>query len=147
MKTKMLFLTIAMLLDAAAVLAQNYKLHWFTMDAGGGTGSGDKYIVGGTVGQPAAAKSSAGNYTLSGGLWSILAAIQTTNAPLLALRRDRGDVIISWTDDGAGWVLETTPSLSAAWLSAGLSYRTNGTLIYVTETLPTGNRFYRLRKP
>ena len=46
-----------------------YILEWSTIDGGGGTSSGGRYIVSGTIGQPDAAWSAGGDYELLGGFW------------------------------------------------------------------------------
>jgi hypothetical protein len=147
MKTNKLFLATALLLAAASGRTQNYQLNWFNLDAGGGVSGGESFIVSGTLGQPASSKSLGGIYSLSGGFSTILAAIQTTNAPRLALRREQANLVISWPVDPSNWILESTSSLSLAWTPAGLSLKTNDLIIIVTIPIPTGNRFYRLHKP
>src|SRR2546423_11033221 len=81
-------LKLALLLLAAASaasLAQSYSIDWFTIDGGGGTSTGGVYSVTGTIGQPDAGKMSGGNYSIDGGFWGIIAALQTPRAPLLAI--------------------------------------------------------------
>ena len=47
----------------------DYKIVWSTIDGGGGTSSGGKYKLTGTIGQPDASYSAAGKYELLGGFW------------------------------------------------------------------------------
>ena len=47
----------------------DYKIVWSTIDGGGGTSSGGKYKLTGTIGQPDAGYSAAGKYELLGGFW------------------------------------------------------------------------------
>ena len=61
--------------------AQSYSIDWCTI-GGGGTSTGGVYAVTGTIGQPDAGTLSGGNFTLDGGFWGIVAAIQTPGAPL-----------------------------------------------------------------
>src|SRR6266704_3127395 len=82
-KTKVLLLLVVLSLAAPAVRAQNYSIDWFTIDGGGGTSTGGVFSVSGTIGQPDAGRMSGGNYTLDGGFWGIIAAVQTPGSPLL----------------------------------------------------------------
>ncbi len=45
-------------------------LDWWTVDGGGGLSQGDGYSLHGSLGQPDAAQSSGGQYSLSGGFWA-----------------------------------------------------------------------------
>ncbi len=47
----------------------SYIQPWHTIDGGGGTSSGGKFILSGTIGQPDAAYSAGGSYELLGGFW------------------------------------------------------------------------------
>ncbi len=48
-----------------------YSLDWWTIDNGGATSStGGDYSLNATIGQPDAAFSSGGKYTVSGGFWA-----------------------------------------------------------------------------
>lgn len=77
-----------------AVHAQNYAIDWSTI-AGGGTSTGGVYSVTATIGQPDAGAISNGNYTLAGGFWSIIAAVQTTHPPLLSISRTSTNTVPS----------------------------------------------------
>ena len=46
-----------------------YDLSWYTIDGGGGRSTGGDFALTGTIGQPDAAYSAAGNYELLGGFW------------------------------------------------------------------------------
>jgi hypothetical protein len=59
-----------LLLIAAALRAQGgvgYELISWTVDGGGGTSDRGDYVLGGTIGQPDAGRSSGGSYVLRGG--------------------------------------------------------------------------------
>src|SRR6266850_7064480 len=71
---------------ALPVRAQ-FSIDWSTIDGGGGTSTGGVYQVSGTIGQPDAGKMSGGNYSIDGGFWGIIAAVQTPSAPLLSVAR------------------------------------------------------------
>jgi len=137
-------------LVATVASAQNYAIDWFTIDGGGGTSTGGVYSVSGTIGQPDAGLHSGGSYTLVGGFWGV---IQTRGAPLLTISRDLGTdgLTVSWNASASGFVLERTATLAASpaspWSQVELPYQTNAGRIFVTEPSPSGNTFYRLRKP
>ena len=62
---------LLLLLGSTAVRGQeNYEIDWFTIDGGGGTSSGEEYIVDGTIGQADAGVMSGGDFELFGGFWS-----------------------------------------------------------------------------
>jgi len=126
-----------------------YAIDWSTSDGGGGTSTGGVYSVSGTIGQPDAGAMSGGNYTLQGGFWSIIAAVQTPGAPWLSVTRSNATVIVSWPKPATGWNLEYTTVLTGGtnvWTQIPPPYQTNATDCYVTEPLPAGNKFYRLKK-
>ena len=56
----------------------SYEANWYTVDGGGGNGSGGAYTLSGTIGQADAGMLSGGTYTLAGdsgqelGLWVAL---------------------------------------------------------------------------
>jgi hypothetical protein len=54
---------------AGATALGGYNIDWFTIDGGGGRSSGGSYVLTGTIGQPDADSSRAGNYKLVGGFW------------------------------------------------------------------------------
>jgi hypothetical protein len=127
-----------------------FSLDWSTIDGGGGTSTGGVYTVTGTIGQPDAGAMSGGSFTLQGGFWGVVAAVQTPGAPYLTVTRSNNAVIVSWPLPADGWVLEYTnalPQLSAPWPQLPPPYQTNGANLLFTEPVPGGNRFYRLHKP
>jgi hypothetical protein len=141
---------LALLVVPATVPAQRYSLDWSTIDGGGGTSAGGVYSVTGTIGQPDAGTMSGGSFTLQGGFWGLLTAVQTPGAPYLSVIRSNSAVVVSWPLPAEGWVLEWTnalPQVSSPWPQLPPPYQTNGTSLQLTEPLPAGNRFYRLHKP
>ncbi|MCX8089468.1 MAG: hypothetical protein N3I86_00815 [Verrucomicrobiae bacterium] len=95
---------------------------------------------------------SGGNFTLVGGFWSVVAAVQTPGAPYLTVFRSATNtVVVSWPLAGAeGWVLQATNALwsgAASWPVIPPPYQTNGTNLQFIEPSPTGNKFFRLHKP
>src|SRR2546425_4366871 len=94
-------------LCGAAAQAQTYAIDWFTIDGGGGISTGGVYSVSGTIGQPDAGHMSGGNYTLDGGFWGLIAAVQTPGAPLLSiLRTTTNTVAVSWPSPSTGFSLQ-----------------------------------------
>ncbi len=60
---------VLVLFIAASAVSADYELGWSTIDGGGGTSSGGRYVLTGTIGQPDAAYSSGDDYELLGGFW------------------------------------------------------------------------------
>src|SRR5213083_2827087 len=94
-------LKITLLLFAVTsttALAQSYSIDWFTIDGGGGTSTGGVYSVSGTIGQPdAGAAITGGNYSLTGGFWSLY-AVQTPGGPslMITLNHQLSTINVSW---------------------------------------------------
>src|SRR5690242_15049994 len=88
--------------------AQSYSIDWFTIDGGGGTSTGGVYQVSGTIGQPDAGPTmSGGNYSIDGGFWGLIAAVQMPGAPLLTiLRTTTNTVAVSWPSPSTGFTLQ-----------------------------------------
>jgi hypothetical protein len=80
MKTKLMILCVLPFAFCLSAWGQ-YSIDWSTIDGGGGTSTGGVYSVTGTIGQPDAGKMSGGNFTLDGGFWGLVAAVQTPGAP------------------------------------------------------------------
>src|SRR6266516_7634652 len=109
MKTQcLLILALGVLLAGGATVgAQTFAIDWVTIDGGGGTSTGGVYSVSGTIGQPDAGKMSGGSYTIDGGFWGILAAVQTPGAPLLSVARTTTNTVaVYWPSPAAGFVLQ-----------------------------------------
>jgi hypothetical protein len=92
---------------ALAAHAQNYSVDWFTIDGGGGTSTGGVYSVTGTIGQPDAGHLSGGNYSIDGGFWGVIAAVQTPGAPLLSVSLTTTNTVrVSWPFPSTGFALQ-----------------------------------------
>lgn len=129
---------------------QSYSLDWSTIDGGGGTSTGSVYSLTGTIGQPDAGAMSGGNYTLQGGFWGIIAAVQTPGAPSLSIfRTTTNTVAVSWPSSSTGWNLQqNTNSVSSVnWSNVTSGIQDDGTTKTLIVNPPAGNRFYRLFKP
>jgi hypothetical protein len=132
-----------MFLLASSALAQTYSINWATIDGGGGTSTGGVYQVSGTIGQPDAGPTmSGGNFSITGGFWSLLSAVQTPGAPTLAIQAAApGNATISWVPNTSGYVLQEAWSLSPGIWTNSLTGATN------PVTVPAvGVKFFRLFK-
>jgi hypothetical protein len=147
---KLLLLSLSLLIPTIG-LAQSYSIDWSKISGGGGTSTGGVYAVSGTIGQPDASSAmTGGNYSLTGGFWSLIQVVQTPGAPTLSIAYSGNAVIISWADpatntytllqnsdlaNAGGWTTNRLPVLSA-----------DGTNSIVTNS-PKANLFFRLKKP
>src|SRR6185436_8081738 len=155
MNSKLQTCSLALLVllgHATEVAVQNYNIEWFTVDGGGGISTNGAFALSGTIGQPDAGAMSGGNYTVVGGFWSIVAAVQTPGAPYLYVTNSSGTATIRWQKPADGFVLDQTTALAApplvtSWSQVPFPYQTNATSIFITVPAPAGNKFYRLRKP
>jgi len=144
---KKCILLLGLLLPVVS-FAQPYSIDWFTVDGGGGTSTGGVYSVSGTVGQPDAGAMSGGNYTLEGGFWGIIAAVQTPGAPLLSIfRTTTNTVAVTWPSPSTGWTSQqnTNGVSSVNWSNVTSGILDDGTNKTLIVNPPTGTRFYRLK--
>ena len=83
-----ILLTGLMLGGVVAAHAQGYSIDWFKVSGGGGTSTGGVYSASGTIGQPdAGANKSGGDFSVSGGFWSLISVVQTTGSPTMTVRQ------------------------------------------------------------
>jgi hypothetical protein len=151
-----LAITIAFLLAAAvtAAHAQSYGVDWSTITGGVGTSTAGVYTVRGTIGQPDAGRLNSSDFTIDGGFWSIIAAIQEPGAPLLSVRHTQTNtVVVSWPMTWPGFALLQNSDLNTTnWVQVAtppvvvVTSQTTAEKHVVVPT-PTGKRFYRLKKP
>jgi hypothetical protein len=131
-------------------VGQSYSIDWSTIDGGGGTSTGGVYFVSGTIGQPDAGPTmSGGNYSLDGGFWSLIGAVQTPGAPLLSIiHTTTNAVAVFWPSPSTGWNLQqNTNSVSSVnWSNVTTAIQDDGTTKTLIVNPPAGNRFYRLFK-
>jgi hypothetical protein len=134
-----------------SVCCQSYSIEWSTIDGGGGTSTGGVYSVSGTIGQPDAGPTmSGGNYSVDGGFWGLIAAVQTPGAPTLAIARTMTNTVaVYWPSPSTGWQLQqnTNSVASVNWSNAPGTILDDGSTKTLIVNPPTGNRFYRLFKP
>jgi hypothetical protein len=127
---------------------QSYSIDWYKVSGGGGTSTGATYQVTGTIGQPdAGGAMSGGNYSLTGGFWSLIAVGQTPGAPTLYIGQSIGTVTVYW-QNVTGWSLQQNNNLAlpANWSASGVVTTSNGTN-YLNIISPAGNLFFRLQHP
>jgi hypothetical protein len=90
---------------------------------------------------------SGGNYSLTGGFWSLISLVQTAGAPDLAITYSGGNAIVSWQLPAPNYLLENNPICTTnGWATVSpASYVTNGNTVSVTVTPPlNGQKYYRL---
>jgi hypothetical protein len=156
MKRKFTFACRAAVLLLAAlysqfptVRAQSYSIDWYKVAGGGGNSTGSVYSVSGTIGQPdPGGPMTGGNYSLTGGFWS-LTAVQMPGAPTLFITLSGNNAVFYWPANAAGFVLEHKNSLAVpnGWTLVSPAPVTTNGFQYVTNTVAPGNNFYRLRHP
>lgn len=148
MKTKICQLFCFIFLAVFCIRAQGqYSIDWHKVSGGGGTSSSVHYSISGTIGQPdASAATSSGDYSLTGGFWSLVSVSQTAGAPTLYISYSANTVTVYW-QNVSGWNLYqngnlTTPS---GWSVSGGVTTSNGTN-YLQLISPAGNLFFRLEQ-
>lgn len=145
------FLSLALLSSALCFRASaQYSIGWSKVSGGGGTSTGGEYSVSGTIGQHDAGGSMTnGNFSLTGGFWSLITAVQPTNAPFIFIVISGNNVILSWPNGVTAFALvhNNDPSNTNGWSQVlPLPTTVNG-FNYVTNAVTPGNNFYRLRAP
>ena len=147
MKTVHIALFLGLL--GAVAHGQTYSIDWYTIDGGGGTSTGGVYSVSGTIGQPDAGRMSGGTYTLDGGFWGIIAAVQTPGSPLLrVVLTSTNTVVVAWPNPSTGFSLQQNSALGTTnWGGVTNNAVTVGSERQVTISPPLGNRYYRLVHP
>jgi len=137
---KKLFVLLA-LLAPSLCLAQSYSIDWYKIAGGGGTSTNGQYSLSGTIGQPDASTAmTGGNYSLTGGFWSLY-AVQVAGSPKLTISIVNNQAVISWPASVTGFTLQTNSNLATTnWGNY------SGTVINntVTNAPAHGNLFFRL---
>jgi hypothetical protein len=137
---------IALLLagSRSTLRAQSYSIDWYKIAGGGGTSTGGVYSVSGTIGQPdASGAMNGGNYSVTGGFWSLIQVVQTTGAPTLIITHVGNQAIVSWDPAATGWTLQTNNNLSTGIWGNYLGTVVNNS---ATNAPPTGTVFFRLKQ-
>jgi len=143
-------LAIALLLGAihfpTTVHAQSYSIDWYKIAGGGGTSTGGTFSVAGTVGQSDASPAMlGGNYTLTGGFWSLISVVQAAGTPSLAIRLSGSDVVISWPNTGSYTLQQSSDLVSGSWTTSGYAVNTVNGTNSITIPSPQGRSFFRLK--
>ena len=149
MKTNSRLLSAAVaLLLAAGAIAQPYSIDWHKVSGGGGTSTNGQFSVSGTVGQQDAGEAMfGGNYSLTGGYWSLISLVQTPGAPSLFIKLAGNSVIVSWPSSATNYELQQNANLATTnWITSGYTITTNGSSDSITISQPAGNLFFRLRQ-
>ena len=146
---KIIPFTLALGLLGPALHAQQYSIGWYKIIGGGGTSSNGQFSVSGTIGQhDAGVAMTGGNFSLTGGFWSLISVVQTTGAPALTITRSGNSVVVSWPAT-AGYGLQQNNNLvlPAGWAASGYAISASNGTNSITITPPVGNLFFRLANP
>ena len=146
MKTVMLIWALLLAVKAGA---QTYSIDWYKIVGGGGTSTGATYSVTGTIGQhDASGAMSGGNYSVTGGFWSLINVVQTPGAPALNISHSGNTVTVYW-QNVAGWNLYQSGNLTTpigSWSASSTPTLSSGTN-YLNLVNPARNLFFRLKFP
>lgn len=130
--------------------AQSYSVDWSVIPGGGGTSTNGQYSLTGSIGQAhASSVMSGGDYSLTGGFWSLISVVQTPGAPALTITHSANQVVISWPTPSSSWTLQQNSDLAAkdGWATSGYAVSTNNSVSSITITGPVENLFFRLYQP
>ena len=137
-----------LLLALSSLHAQTYSIDWSKIAGGGGTSTGGVYSVSGTIGQPEASGAlTGGNYSLTGGFWALVSAVQTPGLPNLVISYAGSSVIVSWPATGS-YTLQQNANVAvpSGWATSGYSIATANGTNRITIPSPAGNLFFRLKQ-
>ncbi|HLX69249.1 MAG TPA: hypothetical protein VKV04_06440 [Verrucomicrobiae bacterium] len=142
---KSLICAISMMLAVWAATAQP-SIDWYKISGGGGSSAGGAYQVSGTIGQPdASVAMSGGNYSLTGGFWSLISVVQIAGAPTLYISHSGNTVTVYWQNTGS-WTLQQNLNLATGNWTINTSWATsNGTNSLIINN-PSGDLFFRLKQ-
>src|ERR1039458_7817710 len=146
-KTRRWCLLLCLLASACCLRAQGqYSIAWSKVSGGGGTSTGGVYTVSGTIGQhDSGGPMLGGNFSLTGGFWSLLTVFQTPDAPHLFISHSDTAVTIYW-QNVSGWTLQQNSSTtSPTGCSASGGVTTSSGTNYLNLSSPAGSLFFRLR--
>ena len=138
---------LAFLANSAS--AQSYSIDWYKIAGGGGTSTNGQYTLSGTIGQhDAGGPMTGGNYSLTGGFWSLLSVVQTIGSPTIRIfLTSTNTAVVAWPLSSTGFNLEQNTDLkTGGWTSAGSPF-TVGSENQVIVTPPPGRLFFRLNHP
>jgi hypothetical protein len=144
-----LFAGLFLTLSANSLRAQTYSIDWYKISGGGGTSSNGQYTVSGTIGQhDAGGPMTGGNYSLTGGFWSLLSVVQTAGSPTLRIfLTATNTAVVAWPAPSTGFTLQVNTNLGGAnWVSTG-TVNVVGSENQVIVAPPVGTQFFRLFHP
>jgi hypothetical protein len=144
-----LFTGLVLALSASSLRAQSYSIDWYKISGGGGTSSNGQYTVSGTIGQhDAGGPMTGGNYSLTGGFWSLLSVVQTAGSPTLRIFLTTSNTaVVAWPAPSTGFSLQVNTNLSGTnWGSTPASIVV-GSENQVIIAPPVGKQFFRLFHP
>jgi len=134
---------------ALSASAQSYSIDWYKIAGGGGTSSNGQFTLSGTIGQhDAGGPMTGGNYSLTGGFWSLLSVVQTVGSPTLRIfLTSTNTAVVAWPTSATGFTLQQNSNLgSSGWSTAGAPIVV-GSENQVIIAPPAGREFYRLTHP
>jgi hypothetical protein len=89
-----------------------------------------------------------GGYSLTGGFWAVVSAVQTPGAPNLAIRLVAPhSVVVSWPDTGTFTLQQSSNLAAGIWITNSATVSTANGTNSITITPPSGNLFFRLAGP
>lgn len=144
-----LLAALALALSAGSASAQSYSIDWYKIAGGGGTSSNGQFTVSGTIGQhDAGGPMTGGNFSLTGGFWSLLSVVQTIGSPTIRIfLTTTNTAVVAWPTSATGFTLQGNSNLSpSGWTTAG-SPIVVGSENQVIIAPPAGRQFYRLNHP
>ena len=129
--------------------AQTYTVDWYKIAGGGGTSTGGTYQVSGTIGQPdASGAMSGGQFSVTGGFWSLINVVQTPGLPnLLIVPNGPNSVQVRWPATGAFTLQQNANLATTNWVTSGYTITSASGTNSITIAPPTGNLFFRLKQP
>jgi hypothetical protein len=127
--------------------AQPYSIDWYKIAGGGGTSSNGQFTVSGTIGQhDAGGPLTGGNFSLTGGFWSLFSVVQIVGSPLLTIfTTTTNTAVISWPSPSTGFLLQQNGALgNTNWVNNSNTINVvNGQNQIIVSPRP-GNNFFRL---
>ena len=90
---------------------------------------------------------SGGNYSVTGGFWSLISVVQTAGVPnLIIVPNGASSVKILWPNTGSYTLQQNGNLATGSWTTSGYSISTVNGTNSITITPPTGNLFFRLER-
>src|SRR3954471_4688063 len=117
-----LFTGLVLAFSASSLCAQSYSIDWYKIAGGGGTSSNGQFTVSGTIGQhDAGGPMVGGNFSLTGGFWSLLSVVQTVGSPTIRIFLTTSNTaVVAWPVSATGFTLQQNSVLgTSGWSGAG----------------------------